>query len=373
MKSDKLTSKIERMVNNDPTFTEFEVNTKREPTQKERFEIINALRTNTTLMVLDLSFCDFFQSDGIALAKSLKYNNTLTKLSLFENRILNYGAFAFAELLKVNTSLTNLNLYNNSITEIGAVSIAYALNVNKTLKYLDFGMNRSGYDGGKAFSNLLQTNKTLTSIDLSANEIAVDSLILIAESLKLNKSLTHLDLTNNYWIYSAPKDSFLDAIYNYNGMLLSFPALDGDPIVTKALQRNKNAHKRVVDDIMTLLAIGKFRMKKETIFTEEDFSAIIQQIPNELYRKIASDLWETRGDPSWWTRQEHPEKGNYGETAEPIAKKIGDTQMCRHCNISESLYMEKNQPEYRFCSVLCQWMVRIGSWHGLSLSNYKNI
>ena len=71
---------------------------------------MSVLKTNTTLIELDLSGNDIRDKGASAITEALKVNNTLQKLNILYNRISDDGAIAFVECLKTNTTLIRLDM-----------------------------------------------------------------------------------------------------------------------------------------------------------------------------------------------------------------------------------------------------------------------
>ncbi|KAG0275391.1 hypothetical protein BGZ97_010305, partial [Linnemannia gamsii] len=76
-----------------------------------------------------------------------------------------------AEALKTNSTLITLNLEGNSIGDDGAKALSEALKTNSTLTTLDLGSNSIRDDGAKALAEALKTNSTLTTLKLQGNSI----------------------------------------------------------------------------------------------------------------------------------------------------------------------------------------------------------
>jgi len=75
------------------------------------------------------------------------------------------------EYLKTNSTLVELNINENNLGDEGAKALAEGLKANKTLKSLDLSLNYIGDEGAKAIAAMLDVNKTLTSLTISGNEI----------------------------------------------------------------------------------------------------------------------------------------------------------------------------------------------------------
>ena len=159
--------------------------------------LAEALKGNLTLTVLCLSDNGIGDQGATGLAEALKVNSTLTELYLNENGIGDQGATGLAEALKVNSTLTELNLAYNGISDHGATGFAEALKVNTTLKKLSLFRNGIGAEGGNGLAEALKVNSTLAELYLEENGIGDEGATGLAEALKVNSTLTVLDLSYN--------------------------------------------------------------------------------------------------------------------------------------------------------------------------------
>ena len=77
-----------------------------------------ALRTNTSLLALDLSESGLGVEGCTILASALKLNSTLTKLDLTRNNIGEEGATAIADvLMSANSAITDLYVGGNDLSD----------------------------------------------------------------------------------------------------------------------------------------------------------------------------------------------------------------------------------------------------------------
>ena len=159
--------------------------------------LAEALKQNTSLTQLDLSYNDISAQGVAALAEALKHNTSLTQLDLSDNDISDQGAADLAEALKQNTSLTQLDLTDNDISAQGAAELAEALKQNTSLTQLDLSDNDISAQGAVDLAEALKHNTSLTQLDLSDNDISDQGAADLAEALKQNTSLTQLDLSDN--------------------------------------------------------------------------------------------------------------------------------------------------------------------------------
>ncbi|KAG0077399.1 hypothetical protein BGZ93_003712, partial [Podila epicladia] len=149
-----------------------------------------ALKTNSTLVTLELRGNMLGDDGAQALSEALKANSSLATLDLRDNEIGSNGAQALSEALKANSTMTTLKLGNNEIGDNGALALSEALKTNSTLTTLDLGSNSIGPDGAKALSEALKTNSTMATVELRGNKIGDDGAQALSEALKTNINLT---------------------------------------------------------------------------------------------------------------------------------------------------------------------------------------
>ncbi|KAF9322929.1 hypothetical protein BG006_001946 [Podila minutissima] len=156
-----------------------------------------ALRTNSTLTSLDLRSIEIGFRGVQALSAALRTNSTLASLDLRANRIGDKKAQVLFEALKTNSTLTTVNLDQNSTGDSGAQAVSEALKMNSTLTTLNLDQNSIGGDGVQALAETLKTNSTLTTLELWSNNIGDSGAQVLSEALKSNSTLTTLELWSN--------------------------------------------------------------------------------------------------------------------------------------------------------------------------------
>ena len=103
------------------------------------------------------------------IAEALLTNNTLKIIDLSGNKITDEGAKLFAVALEKNKTLIHVNLSANRIGDVGVESIADALKINSRLNELKLHLNQIASIGIKSISTALLNNRTITDISLSSN------------------------------------------------------------------------------------------------------------------------------------------------------------------------------------------------------------
>jgi Ran GTPase-activating protein (RanGAP) involved in mRNA processing and transport len=101
------------------------------------------------------------------MAHALRSNSTLEVLNLGGNDIGDAGAQALAEMLRCNDTLQRLHIANANIGREGANHLARGLATNKILQGIDLLHNPIGWEGAAAFVSVLRSsNRTIQQIKL---------------------------------------------------------------------------------------------------------------------------------------------------------------------------------------------------------------
>ncbi|KAL0242759.1 hypothetical protein GEMRC1_005322 [Eukaryota sp. GEM-RC1] len=159
--------------------------------------LIEALKTNTTITSINLSFNSIGDEGARALAEALKVNHSVPSVDLMNNSIGDEGARALAEALKVNDSVTSIDLEYNSIGAEGARALASALKVNASVTSINLGRNCIGDECVRALADALKVNSSLTSVILGGDSTGSEGARALAEALNVNSSVTSVNLDGN--------------------------------------------------------------------------------------------------------------------------------------------------------------------------------
>ena len=207
--------------------------------------VATALRTNHSLVYLDLRHNHFTDASGPDIADAMLENKSLTMVTLAHNRLGNESGEALAamlrdkgthnmrlktlnlslnrmgprlswrnnfdkitvpsagpslcEALRYNTSLTNVNLSDNGLGPETAVALAKALRFNGNSRLLALGMagNNLGPTGGKSLAHTLKSKVNLTRVDAARNCFGAAVGVALAGALKKSRSLAYLDVSHN--------------------------------------------------------------------------------------------------------------------------------------------------------------------------------
>jgi len=167
--------------------------------------IANFLKSNSTLLKLELYNNAMGDQSIVHIAEAFKYNSTLTNLGLASNNIHQKGMMAIAEALLINTSIVILDLYDNVLENPEA--LAKVLKENNTLEALKLESNNIGDDEIIILSQGLKNNSTLKELNLASNRINDRGVIEFSEIFKSNSSLQRMNL-----MYNPLKDQGITAM-----------------------------------------------------------------------------------------------------------------------------------------------------------------
>jgi hypothetical protein len=144
----------------------------RKLTIEEKYQLLNVLKDNSSVVMLDLSDMWLQPRNAFALCELLRVNKTIRNVNLSNTNIgiTGYVAEQFADLLKTNRTLQYLDMSRNKFT-INTVSYLFnGLNQNKNsgLKSINLSCNRI-YCGGNTFEIMFKTKRKNLKVDFSGN------------------------------------------------------------------------------------------------------------------------------------------------------------------------------------------------------------
>lgn len=114
----------------------------------DKLKLFDELKTNTTLISLDLSFCNIGNIEVGAISQALKSNNNLKDLKLNDNLISDSGAISLSQALKINKFLKYLDISNNNMGEKGSNAIKQAF--SNPEKKLIINQQKASANGGES-------------------------------------------------------------------------------------------------------------------------------------------------------------------------------------------------------------------------------
>ena len=157
--------------------------------------ILQALKENLKLKVLDLDSNNTTAEVAEDLANVIKSNSHLERLGLGNNN-LGPSAIVILQALKENSKLQMLNLDNNNMTEEVAEDLANVIKSNSHLKQLKLGNNNLG-PFVFVILQALKDNSNLQLLTLFKNNMTGEVVEDLASVIKSNSHLEQLELGNN--------------------------------------------------------------------------------------------------------------------------------------------------------------------------------
>ena len=190
------------------------------PSRDEFYDLlVNFLRANPQLEILNLSGCLLGDEGATEVAVSISNHPSLSSLDLSNNAIGNAGAIAIAKALDENGSIEELNLAENAIDIAGAIRIAVTLEIH-SLKSLILNSNPIGDAGVKALAKALEINPSLVILAIRDAKVGVEGGTELARVLETNQSLKILDISKNNMVETGNAPPFARAIEKNTSIIL---------------------------------------------------------------------------------------------------------------------------------------------------------
>eukprot|EP01133_Synstelium_polycarpum_P014187 gene14187-16727_t len=136
-----------------------------------------SLLSNNTLCLLDLSNNSIGLDGATHIVSALETNQTLRLVNLCQNnKITNAIGQVVGQVLRSNHSLVQLELAGVGMSNTGAIAIADAIAANVHLRRLNLGDNAIQDEGAIAFCKALKTNNHLNDLDLNTNDFTTSKI-----------------------------------------------------------------------------------------------------------------------------------------------------------------------------------------------------
>ena len=164
--------------------------------------LATVIRNNSSLQKLYL-FSNSLKQSALVILQALKENSMLKVLNLSGNDMTGEIAKNLANVIKSNTGLEQLHLLNNNLGP-SAIVILKALKENSKLKLLDLNGNHMTGEVAEDLANVLKTNSHLEQLGLDDN-LGL-SAIVVLRALKENSKLQILNLNNNSMTGAVAED-----------------------------------------------------------------------------------------------------------------------------------------------------------------------
>jgi Ran GTPase-activating protein (RanGAP) involved in mRNA processing and transport len=236
-------------------------------------QIINMLKVNTYLEVLDLTNTGLMDEGGILILSNL--NQTLKYLYLASNG-LTYWTCEFLSQCVNKSGLIQIGLGCNRLADIGAKHIADMISDPECkIQSLEIGSVGIGPIGAKYISEALKINKSMIALNIGflkstndlkevPNIIGSDGAISFAKALEINRSLRHLDLTYT-GVQQAGVEALAKSLCEHNNTLVYINVEQfGIPhnelsreLIRRTVQKNRESIERKELDMIDLVVFPK--------------------------------------------------------------------------------------------------------------------
>jgi Ran GTPase-activating protein (RanGAP) involved in mRNA processing and transport len=139
-------------------------------TSDERLDVrllVDALRHNTSLKILDLSNCGLDDEDVLLLGTLLcdSPDLSITELFIARNKITDRGISGLAAILPEVKSLRRLSLWGNPFNDLGAQALANGMRDNRRIEELDLFRNFFCSEKILLYTNLNRAGRRLLDSD----------------------------------------------------------------------------------------------------------------------------------------------------------------------------------------------------------------
>ena len=152
------------------------------------------LSSSTCLKVLYIGMNDLLSEAVEQIISGLQRNTSLERLIMWFSYFSLQNTKSLASVLKTNRTLVHLNLGGCDIDSDGACQLASALCTNDTLQELGLSGNPVGVEGATTFAEMLHTNKSLKMLSIRDNSIGEEGTKELIDSLARNTTMKELKL-----------------------------------------------------------------------------------------------------------------------------------------------------------------------------------
>ena len=206
--------------------------------------IVNALKQVTTLKMLNLNDNQNRSEElAPALTSIISNNKFVERLLLSDNNLNDDGVIKIAQSLCKHTKLKIINLQSNNITEKSAEALSSIISSNTGLEELYLGNNTIQL-GVITISTALKTISSLKVLDLDNNNIPEEAAYQLSAAIRANNSLEKL------WLYGNRLGSSTAMIVNALKQVTTLKMLN--------LNDNQNRSEELAPALTSIISNNKF-------------------------------------------------------------------------------------------------------------------
>lgn len=161
--------------------------------------LTEALKTNSTLTTLDVSFTNIDDEKCRLLCEGLMNNKSIQVLNLSANNIGLNGVTAIRTLLQYNTTMRHLNVATCQFTTNHIQILCDGIKHNRSLTALNFYDNRLDLQAYRYICDALKTNRSLISCCFGVKSVLeLESAEIIKEILLSNSTLQDVGIRHKF-------------------------------------------------------------------------------------------------------------------------------------------------------------------------------
>eukprot|EP00045_Choanoeca_perplexa_P016681 m.227824 g.227824 ORF g.227824 m.227824 type:complete len:999 (-) comp17329_c0_seq1:2768-5764(-) len=262
--------------------------------------LCGAIALHPQLEAVKLSGCELSSNEAIHVSHMLEETKSIAYLGLKDNHLGTEGCCVVAKALGVNRSLKTLNLSNNHIDTTGARALASRLAGNRVLECLPIFRNDFGWEGLLALATMAIARDPVLILEMERVETAV----ALARMQNNDATLNHLEL--EYSGLDGPgMDIFLQSLQANKHLTsldlrgLHFDTGTGERLYA-ALQANKSVtHLRLDGAELPFsfkLRLARLLQRRGGVVDDRQGHAL-----DELVRLLNGDKFVTSLDLRGWT------------------------------------------------------------------------
>ena len=165
---------------------------------------IRVLKRNKTLVKMELDNNQLSSATCKAFGEALLVNSSLVSLSLDSNPLLetgNSGFASFADALRTNTTIVSLNLWRCGLDASNGNLLANCLEENETILFCDVGHNTIDMSEQRRISEKLDSNVHAFELRERSRRTSEESVTLAAEKRRQEEQVINTCRLTQYTVF----------------------------------------------------------------------------------------------------------------------------------------------------------------------------
>lgn len=256
--------------------------------------ICNLLKANQ-LEALDIRWCAIYDDDPRSIIEALKYDHTLKVLNMDSDNIGDASGVLLAEWLNKSTCIQHLNIQDNGFGADTCKAFGCALKHHPSLEVLDMSDWSMSSEVWGWLCDGLKNNTRLRRLELNGTSLDETAFKHLKEILATNESITHLSVLPSCHDDNQIESFFATILANetLESVKISTERLEGYDKVEEKLAQNKK-NKNIIRSDLWILCHNIVR--QNLVFPSEIWLAILDtvQCRGILIGKLAQKAFKNR-------------------------------------------------------------------------------